>query len=115
MAPTSAAAATAAPNPGPGGNPDTNPPPATPVCGNGIVETGEQCDDGNLKDNDACSSQCFPLPVLQGGGTSTSGPLEPDAGGCSLGTSAAQSSTPAWMGILALGGLLPVLRRKKTR
>ncbi|MGH7963033.1 MAG: DUF4215 domain-containing protein, partial [Candidatus Binatia bacterium] len=31
---------------------------ATPVCGNGIVESGEQCDDNNLMDNDCCSSTC---------------------------------------------------------
>lgn len=36
------------------------------VCGNGIRETGEQCDDGNLRNNDGCSAACFletvPLP-----------------------------------------------------
>ena len=30
----------------------------TPVCGNGMQEAGEQCDDGNLVDRDGCSSQC---------------------------------------------------------
>ena len=34
-----------------------DPPP--PECGNGMVETGEQCDDGNLVDGDGCDSQCF--------------------------------------------------------
>jgi cysteine-rich repeat protein len=28
------------------------------VCGNGVPEPGEQCDDGNLADDDACSSVC---------------------------------------------------------
>jgi cysteine-rich repeat protein len=28
------------------------------VCGNGAVETGEQCDDGNTLDNDGCSATC---------------------------------------------------------
>lgn len=28
------------------------------VCGNGKIEKGEQCDDGNLADDDACSSVC---------------------------------------------------------
>lgn len=28
------------------------------VCGNGILEAGEQCDDGNLLDGDGCSSSC---------------------------------------------------------
>lgn len=27
-------------------------------CGNGIIESGEQCDDGNLIDGDGCSSVC---------------------------------------------------------
>ncbi len=30
----------------------------TPVCGNGIVELGETCDDGNLDDSDGCSAEC---------------------------------------------------------
>ena len=29
-----------------------------PVCGNGIIETGEQCDDGNIANGDGCSSSC---------------------------------------------------------
>ncbi len=29
-----------------------------PVCGNGIVEAGEQCDDGNTVNGDGCSSTC---------------------------------------------------------
>jgi TonB family protein len=33
-------------------------PPADPVCGNGSVEAGEQCDDGNTADGDGCSSTC---------------------------------------------------------
>jgi cysteine-rich repeat protein len=28
------------------------------VCGNGVVETGEQCDDGNTASGDGCSSTC---------------------------------------------------------
>jgi cysteine-rich repeat protein len=31
-----------------------------PVCGNGIVEGDEQCDDGNGFDNDECKSDCTP-------------------------------------------------------
>jgi len=27
-------------------------------CGNGVVDPGETCDDGNLKDGDGCSSSC---------------------------------------------------------
>jgi cysteine-rich repeat protein len=29
-----------------------------PVCGNGLVEPGEDCDDGNEQDGDCCSSTC---------------------------------------------------------
>ena len=32
--------------------------PPAPVCGNGIVEDGEQCDDGNITDGDGCSCEC---------------------------------------------------------
>src|SRR5215216_560022 len=28
------------------------------VCGNGIVEPNEECDDGNVEDGDRCSSKC---------------------------------------------------------
>ena len=28
------------------------------VCGNGFIETGEECDDGNLISTDACTSEC---------------------------------------------------------
>jgi endo-1,4-beta-xylanase len=32
--------------------------PLIPQCGNGVIETGEQCDDGNAMNNDGCSSTC---------------------------------------------------------
>src|SRR5438105_901921 len=31
---------------------------ATAVCGNGILEPGEQCDDGNTQNLDGCDSRC---------------------------------------------------------
>lgn len=33
-------------------------------CGNGTLDLGEACDDGNLKDNDGCSSICRVEPAL---------------------------------------------------
>ncbi|HLC19986.1 MAG TPA: DUF4215 domain-containing protein [Candidatus Nanoarchaeia archaeon] len=32
------------------------------TCGNGIIEAGEQCDDGNTAPNDGCSSSCQDEP-----------------------------------------------------
>jgi len=34
------------------------PPPPAPCCGDGNVDSGEQCDDGNTVDGDGCSSTC---------------------------------------------------------
>ena len=42
-----------------------------PECGNGYVESGEQCDDGNLINGDGCSASC----VAEGGGGN--GPIGP--------------------------------------
>ena len=30
----------------------------TPQCGNGMIEGAEQCDDGNMNSNDACTNAC---------------------------------------------------------
>jgi cysteine-rich repeat protein len=37
---------------------DTNDPDCGTVCGNGIIEAGEECDDGNTLDGDCCSATC---------------------------------------------------------
>src|SRR5262249_22199241 len=43
------------------------------VCGNGLLEPGEQCDDGNTVDGDGCSAACvFESCVLTGTWTSNS-------------------------------------------
>jgi cysteine-rich repeat protein len=34
------------------------------VCGNGKIEDGEQCDDGNTADGDGCSSTCRYVPTI---------------------------------------------------
>src|SRR5262249_4183840 len=36
---------------------------AIPICGNGHVEAGEQCDDGNAIDGDCCSARCRAEPA----------------------------------------------------
>jgi RHS repeat-associated protein len=48
-------------------------PPLEPVdaCGNGIVETNEQCDDGNTVETDACSNACTLAPLGNGEGPCT--------------------------------------------
>lgn len=56
-------------------------------CGNAIIETGEQCDDGNTQDGDTCSSMCLVpnLPTISSGdatATVLTGSLE--AGGSAL-------------------------------
>ena len=36
----------------------TTEPPPPPVCGDGLVQAGEECDDGNQDDADCCTSAC---------------------------------------------------------
>lgn len=52
---------------------DSDPP--EPVCGNSKVEAGEECDDGNVVNNDGCSSTCSSEPALPvcGNGTLEAG------------------------------------------
>ncbi len=39
-----------------------------PSCGNGVVEPGEQCDDGNQNDHDGCRYDCTLCPPACGNG-----------------------------------------------
>ena len=39
-------------------SPSPTPAPASAVCGNGVPETGEECDDGNGSNADACLTNC---------------------------------------------------------
>ncbi|MBK9755594.1 MAG: DUF4215 domain-containing protein [Nannocystis sp.] len=36
----------------------SEPPPPPPGCGDGVVDMGEECDDGDVADDDACRSNC---------------------------------------------------------
>lgn len=40
----------------------TGTPPATAVCGDGLLSAGEQCDDNNVVGGDSCSATCVALP-----------------------------------------------------
>ena len=48
--------------------------PAGGFCGNGVTEEGEQCDDGNDIDTDACSNSCT-VPETCGNGITTEYPV----------------------------------------
>ncbi len=38
------------------------------ACGNGVLEVGEECDDGNTAAGDACSADCVTVPLTCGDG-----------------------------------------------
>lgn len=44
-----------------------------PVCGNGVIETGETCDDANNNDGDGCSGDCRVETTPADGGTGDGG------------------------------------------
>ncbi|MCF7844477.1 MAG: DUF4215 domain-containing protein [Kiritimatiellales bacterium] len=54
---------------------DCNTPRGTSICGDGIKESNEECDDGNLKNSDGCSDKCinelfkFAAPAMRGAET----------------------------------------------
>ncbi len=48
---------------GPGGSSEPPPPGG---CGDGVVDPGEECDDGNLIDTDTCTSTCEPATCGDG-------------------------------------------------
>ena len=71
----------------------------TPGCGDGDLDTGEQCDDGNNVAGDGCTESCTDEP----------GVTEPDGGCCSTGGSPA---APIALGLLSAGLLLRPRRRR---
>ena len=57
-------------------DPNDNTEQPDPICGNAVLERGEQCDDGNLINGDGCSSLCRitpPFPPLCGNGVVNQG------------------------------------------
>lgn len=51
-----------------------------PACGDGRVDAGEQCDDGNRNDGDGCDADCMAEPDPPDPTTSTSGQGETTSG-----------------------------------
>jgi cysteine-rich repeat protein len=69
-----------------------------PVCGNGTLETGEQCDDGNAIDGDGCSAACQTEPEPS---------IAPPEGCCSTGRGGSGAI------VLAFATLCLVLRPRR--
>ncbi len=91
--------------------------PAPSVCGNGLLEKGEQCDDGNISEEDACSNTCEVLTVTEAspaiGTTPTAGLADnlEGQGGCMLSATAASNPVLYLLYAFTLGAL-SILRRK---
>jgi len=51
--------------------PGANPAECSPTCGNGKIDGGETCDDGNLVDGDACPATCVIASCTPSGGQVT--------------------------------------------
>lgn len=94
------------------------------VCGNGVLEGAESCDDGNIVSGDGCSSSCASEvfddggvpPMRDGGSMGTDASTESDAGpggaggdGCGCRASG-RSDRSAWI-LLAFAALLVRRRR----
>jgi cysteine-rich repeat protein len=71
---------------------------AGPSCGNGVVEPGELCDDGNLASGDGCSAMCQDERTA------------PDGGGCTAG-----GAPGAPVGIAAIVAALLLGPRRRRR
>ena len=55
---------------------------AANTCGNGALEAGESCDDGNSTGGDGCSSTCFVDSIADGGDCSSGGDASCSSGVC---------------------------------
>jgi len=75
------------------------------LCGNGVVDPGESCDDGNKTDGDGCTSTCVVEACPDSGGTGTC-----DGGGCCSST-----RDPSGAIVLSMFTVGLVLRRRRRR
>jgi cysteine-rich repeat protein len=50
------------------GDPDSDTTPAAAVCGDGVIQVPEVCDDDNTADGDGCQADCTPTPAVCGDG-----------------------------------------------
>jgi cysteine-rich repeat protein len=79
-----------------------------PVCGNGVVESGEQCDDGNTVSTDTCSNTCISATCSDGvqnqseTGVDCGGPCAACGGGGGAQLSIASSTSGAYQTAPAL-------------
>lgn len=80
-------------------------------CGNGVVEPGEQCDDGNTQDGDGCQADCTLPPPVCGNGIQEwseecdDGNTE-DGDGCN---SDCTFDCATWSGVSGAGGVTRVV------
>lgn len=77
------------------------------VCGDAILELGEDCDDGNTKNGDGCSKRCT---LEDGEDTSANGD---DDGGCACGVTDGPNDRGLLAAALALLGLAGWRRRRR--
>jgi len=79
-----------------------------PTCGNGTIDPGETCDDGNTTDGDGCDHTCHKEMAPPGGNNGTG---SSDSGcGCQVG-----KRTPAPSAILFIGALIWLARGRRRR
>lgn len=64
------------------------------ICGNNLVETGEQCDDGNTNSGDGCSSTCTTETTSSGDDSSGEGGGGSGGGGVAAITKEIENLTP---------------------
>jgi cysteine-rich repeat protein len=82
-----------------------NPPPEAPVCGNGRVQQGEQCDDGNAVNSDGCETSCTLSSVIveQCAGAGSLPAPEPGAT-CTVLPAAEDNGARLYLGMVLLDG-----------